>query len=388
MTRAGYSARSEAFKFMKTALVLGGGFAGCAAAHQFALMGGWDVTLVERGPHLGAGVRTSWYGGHPYTFGPRHFLTPHDHVRQYLHCYVPLRSCADHEFLTYVEKDHSFYTYPIHVDDIARMPDRPKIDAELAEARKLQGVAAAKNFEEYWIASIGRTLYGKFVDKYSRKMWMLDDNRTIDDFSWSPKGVTIKEGPRTAWDNAFSGYPEAENGYDDFFDIAGAEAKVLLNTEVEEYDIERKRVKLGGEWRTFDVIVSSISPDTVGRFAFGELPYIGRELLRIVLPIEFALPEHVYFIYFANEEPFTRLTEYKKFTRHKSDTTLVTLEIPSMRNKLYPVPVKAEMARAQKYFDVFPEDVYCVGRAGTYRYNVDIDDTLLHALNLREHLTK
>ena len=43
---------------MKTALVIGGGFAGCAAAHQLALMGGWDVTLVEALPYLGAGVRT------------------------------------------------------------------------------------------------------------------------------------------------------------------------------------------------------------------------------------------------------------------------------------------------------------------------------------------
>jgi UDP-galactopyranose mutase len=286
-----------------------------------------------------------------------------------------------------VEKDQSFYTYPIHVDDIAIMPDRAVINSELDEAKKLQGAATAKNFEEYWIASIGKTLYGKFVNRYSRKMWMIDDNRKIDDFSWSPKGVTIKEGKRAAWDTAFSGYPEAANGYDDYFDVSTREAKVLLNTQVEAFDIENRKAKLGGEWRQFDIIVSSISPDVLGHFAYGELPYVGRELLRIVLPIEFALPKNVYFIYFAGEEPFTRLTEYKKFTRHKSDTTMVTLEIPSNRNKLYPVPMKSEMAKAQKYFDAFPETVFCVGRAGTYRYNVDIDDTILHALTLRDKLT-
>ncbi|NBO68725.1 MAG: FAD-dependent oxidoreductase, partial [Actinobacteria bacterium] len=32
---------------MKTALIIGGGFSGCAAAHQLELLGGWDVTLVE-----------------------------------------------------------------------------------------------------------------------------------------------------------------------------------------------------------------------------------------------------------------------------------------------------------------------------------------------------
>ena len=75
---------------MKRALVIGGGFAGCSAAHQFALLGEWDVTLVEYSPFLGAGVRTQWYGGHPYTFGPRHFLTQNERVYQFLDQYLPI----------------------------------------------------------------------------------------------------------------------------------------------------------------------------------------------------------------------------------------------------------------------------------------------------------
>ena len=63
---------------MKKALIIGGGFVGCAAAHVLELQGGWDVTLVEKNSVLGAGVRTQWYGGHPYTFGPRHFLTQNE----------------------------------------------------------------------------------------------------------------------------------------------------------------------------------------------------------------------------------------------------------------------------------------------------------------------
>src|SRR5258708_19329112 len=70
---------------MKTALVIGGGFAGCAAAHQLALMGGWDVTVVEMQPFLGAGVRTMWYGGHPHTLGPPPFLTPNEGGSNFLH---------------------------------------------------------------------------------------------------------------------------------------------------------------------------------------------------------------------------------------------------------------------------------------------------------------
>jgi len=392
---------------VKKALIIGGGFSGCAAAHQLALMGGWDTTVIEKGPHLGAGVRTVTYGGHPHTFGPRHFLTPMEHVFQFLNSYVPMRRCADHQFLTYIERDEAFYTYPIHRDDLSRMPERKTIEAELSsisanaisrlskdelagttrqQLMQLNGAGAAKNFEEFWIYSIGETLYRKFVDNYSRKMWMIPDNKLIDDFTWSPKGVTIKEGPRAAWDTAISAYPIAFNGYNDYFRIATAEAKVYLNTEIESYDIPRKTVVIGGRKSTFDIIVNTISPDILFASCYGELPYVGRELHLIVLPVEFAMPEHVYFCYYAGPERFTRLVEYKKFTLHKAPTTLISLELPSTKNKLYPMPFESEKAKAKKYFAEMPEGVFSIGRAGSYLYNVDIDDTIDHAMKVADKL--
>jgi UDP-galactopyranose mutase len=392
---------------MKTALVIGGGFAGCAATHQLQLIGGWDVTVVERAPFLGAGVRTRYYGGHPYTFGPRHFLTPWEHIYHFLNTYVPLRRCQDHQFLTYVEPDERFYSYPIHADDIREMPEAGQISEELSaintsalarltpeqlskmtrsEIRNLNNASLAKNFEDFWIYSIGQTLYGKFVDQYSRKMWMLDDNKLIDDFTWSPKGVTVKEGPRAAWDTAISAYPIAHNGYDDYFTIATAGAKVHLGTEIERCDIAKRTVWIKGEKLTFDIIVNTVSPDLLFEKCHGELPYIGRDLHAIVLPVEFALPPDVYFVYYAGGEKFTRVTEYKKFTLHKASTTLVTLEIPSKQSKYYPLPIESEKAKAKKYFDMMPDGVFSVGRAGSYLYNVDIDDTIRHAMEVRDKL--
>ena len=80
---------------MKRALVIGGGFAGCAAAHQLSLLEGWDIDLVERAPFLGGGVKTHWRGSHPFTFGPRHFLTPSQELFDYLNAigvYFDVRS--------------------------------------------------------------------------------------------------------------------------------------------------------------------------------------------------------------------------------------------------------------------------------------------------------
>lgn len=369
---------------MKTALIIGGGFAGCAAAHQLALLGGWSVTLVEAAPFLGAGVRTSWHGGHPYTFGPRHFLTQNQEVYRFLDKYLPLRPCADHQFLTYVQRDGAFYNFPIHRDDVARMPDREQIDGEL---RTASGAASAKNLEEYWIGSVGRTLYEKFIDQYSKKMWRVDDNRTLDTFNWSPKGVALKDGPRAAWDIAMSAYPYAADGYNPYFDIATAEATVLLGTRIDGYDIPHRRARIRGEWRDFDIIVNTISPDLLFERTYGELPYIGRDFHKIVLPMEHCFPEHVYFLYYANDEQFTRLVEYKKFTHHQSPTTLIGMEIPSLNGKHYPLPIKSEQARAKQYFDLMPDGVFSIGRAGSYRYDVDIDDCIEQAMGIARKLS-
>jgi len=392
---------------LKKALIIGGGFSGCSAAHLLSLEGGWDVTLVEIAGDLGGGNKTRWYGGHPYTLGPRHFLTPMPEIYEYLNRYCPLRSCANHEFLTYIEQDASFYSYPIHRDDLPTMPDydnisgelsainmaalskmsKEEIDASSPDELKHRNLASeANDFEEYWIKSIGATLYSKFVDEYSRKMWMIGSNKEIDDFLWSPKGATIKEGTRAAWNTAISAFPIAWNGYDDYFRISTADTKVLLNTKIEEYDIPNKTVVLNGEKQTYDVIISTISPDILFDHCHGELAYVGRELIPIVLPIEFAMPENVFFLYYAGKQQFTRIVEYKKLSLHKSPSTLITLEIPSRKNKLYPMPFESEKAKSHKYFDEMPDGVFSIGRAGSYLYNVDIDDAIHHSMQVVDKL--
>jgi UDP-galactopyranose mutase len=259
------------------------------------------------------------------------------------------------------------------------MPDSATIQDELSSS---SGVVNAKNLEEYWIGSVGKTLYEKFINVYSKKMWQVDSNTKIDTFNWSPKGVALKEGARAAWDTAISGYPFAHNGYDDYFEISTNGVTVLLNTKVEVYEIEKRKVFFGKEWRKFDVIVNTISPDELFEACYGSLPYIGRDFHKIVLPQEFAFPENVYFIYYANSEQFTRLVEYKRFTKHKAQNTLIGMEIPSMNGKHYPVPIKKEKEKAKAYFDLMPDGVFSIGRAGSYDYAVDIDDCIVQALDI------
>ncbi len=361
---------------MKKATIIGGGFAGCTWAHILGNKG-WEVTLIESADVLGGGCRTLYWGGHPYTYGPRHLFTPHGYVYDWLHERVPQRR-LDHYLLTYVERDGEFYSYPIHADDIEKMPDVAKIRDELA---RRPDVASARNFEEGWIYSVGPTLYDKYVKSYSKKMWQLPDNSLITDFRFDGKGIQIQNGTHQVRKDWHVSYPTKLNGWDDFFEIARAtpNVKTMLNTRIEAFDVEKSAVKIKGEWLKSDILVSSISPDTLMDQCYGELKYVGRDFMTLVLPVKQVIPDPTFFIHYANQEQFTRVVEYKKLTGYESNSTLLGIEIPSFKNKLYPYPTKDQQDLADRYFKDFPDHVYSVGRMGNYRYR-DIANIVEEAL--------
>ena len=368
--------------------IIGGGFAGCASAHLISKIKGAQVDLFEASSELGAGNRTNWWAGHPYTFGPRHFLTEFEHAYEYLNEILPLRSHSKHEFKTFVEADDAFYNYPINMQDVRTMPDYEKIRGEMNSLKgsNEDAINSSKNLKDYWLASVGETLFKKFVNEYNKKMWLVDDCEKIDTFSWSPKGVSIKDGNRAAWDTVISAYPYAADGYNSYFDIATKDINVFLNTRVEKVFVEDKKILVNDETVSYDIVVSTVSPDLLFGCDLGKLGFIGRDLLKIVLPMERVLPDDIYFLYYANEEPFTRIVEYKKFTAHESKNSLIGLEIPSMNGRHYPLPLKKDIDLSDKYFGRMPKGFYSIGRMGSYRYDVDIDDSIVQAMMIAEDI--
>lgn len=371
-------------------LIIGGGFGGCAAAHLLSKNEKVEIDLIEKNSYLGAGNKTRWYGGHPYTFGPRHFLTPYEDVFKYLNDILPINLCPEHEFLSYVPDDNNFYAYPINMADIRTMPDYNEIEKQISQCKNniiSSGGIEAANLEEYWLKSVGKNLYEKIIRPYNQKMWLLDDIKDIDTFKWSPKGVAIKDGPKAAWDNVYSGYPYAKNGYDDYFPLATADAKVFLSTIIDDIDWDSKTVTVNQNTKQYDVIINTIGVDALFKNEFGALPYLGRQLDLIVLPVEYAFPGNVYFLYYTGPERFTRLVEYKKFTKHKDPNTLIGMEIPAINGgKDYPMPFQWAQKKAQKYIDMFPRNCFSMGRAGSYLYGIDIDDCIRQAMNISESI--
>ena len=380
---------------MKRALIIGGGIGGCIGAIELSKKK-WNVTIAEASTALGSGLRTMRIGGHPCTLGPRHFLTHNQSTFDYLNSLVKLRRCQEHQFISYIEEDRQFYNYPIHVDDIPSMPEASKINFELSSLDKLYkdrefklttgsetpDSLLADNYKDFWVKSIGPTLYEKFISKYTRKMWQVEDETIIDDLTWSPKGVAIKSGPREGWDSAISAYPEGIDGYDPVFDHARLVSNVRYSTTAQIIDPKRGTASLNGAAESFDLILNTAPLDTAFGGAFGELKYIGRDIDYIVLPVAQVLPDNVYFSYYCGNQAYTRVVEYKKFTRFESGQTLISIEKPSRNGRYYPLPISSEKMRAAQYLSLCNDRVFSIGRLGRYNYRFDIDDAVEQALEV------
>jgi len=354
------------------ALVLGGGFAGTTAAHLLAREG-WKVTLLEKERVLGGGCRTYFHAGHPFTYGPRVYYGYSKPVWEWLDSFVPLRPFP-FELRTLahepVDSERRFWHYPPHEDDVKDYPRAAQIREELALRDNSQEPA---DFEAYYLQKLGPTLYDMFVDHYSKKMWMIEDNRLFDVFKWSAKDRPLETGPRGAYKGSLLGYPVPSDGYNGYFDAM-----------VEDVD-----VRFGGraDWATifngrgdYDAVISSIPIDeAVGKE--DSLPYVGREFHLLVLPCKEVFPADVRFCHYASpRDEWTRVTEFKKITYHQSDDTLLVLEKPSHANKLYPYQTKENIARAKSYLGMLPENVHSIGRLGTYRYST-IEQTITQAFS-------
>ncbi len=362
------------------AIVLGGGFAGCTTAHLLH-RAGWETTLIEREPYLGGGCRTFFHAGHPFTYGPRVYYGYSQKVFDWLNAVVPIRRFP-FELRTLAHEpegaDRAFWTYPPHEADLASYPRAEQIAHELAA--RANNSAEPVDFEDYWLKRVGPTLYEMFVDHYSKKMWMIGDNRLFDIFKWSAKDKPIESGTREAYKGSFLGYPTPADAYNGYFDrmvegtevLLGEHAALMHNgTGVHEVWTRNRKMKA-------DAIISSIPIDElVGQV--GELPYVGRDFHLAVLPCKQVFPGDVRFCHYASpEDEWTRITEFKKITYHESENTLLVMEKPSKANKLYPYLTKANMAKVDGYLKSLPPNVHSIGRLGTYKYST-IEQTITQA---------
>tara|TARA_B100000085_G_C18540567_1_gene511742 strand:- start:887 stop:1993 length:1107 start_codon:yes stop_codon:yes gene_type:complete len=351
---------------MKKVIILGGGFAGCTAAYLLKRKN-FDVTLIEANENPGGGVWTNYYAGHPYTFGPRIFFTKKDEIINQLTSLVEMREFNTIS-MSFVEEDSKLYNYPIQFDDINKMPDSADVKSQL-ESIKLKNIST-NDFEDYWKSAIGKNLYQKFVNSYSKKMWGIESNKQlIANFEWVNRGTPIRKGDTRLYEDQYQGYPKSLDGYNSYFEKCLIDIQFINNTRVVNFDFNNNLVNLSNNVSlSADIIINTIHVDTLFDYTYGKLKYCGRNFLPIWLPIEFAMPKELTWIHYTGVEPHTRVTEFKKITNYVSNSTLLGIEIPSSNGRFYPVQSKPEIERFNQYKKLFPKNFFSIGRMGKFVY--------------------
>lgn len=370
------------------ALILGGGFAGCTTAYLLK-RAGWDVTLIEKEPHLGGGCRTFFYCGHPFTYGPRLYYGYSAKVFEWVNAVTPIR-LFPFELKTLanepVDADRKFWTFPPHEVDIPLYPRAAQVAKELAER---DNSTEPTDFDEYYNQKVGPTIYDMLTKHHNRRCWMVESNKVFDTFRWSAKDNPIEKGSRHAYKGSFIGYPHALTGYNAYFEkmtegvelILGQFAAMMHNG-TGRYDIWTSNAKLSA-----DVIVSTVPIDELFGHSLGEIPYAGRDFYLLLLPCQQILAGDVRWTHYAGEnDEWTRVTEFKKVTNYQSPDTLLVLEKPSRNNKLYPFQTKAAQALVKQYMDALPPNVYSIGRLGTGKYST-IEQTIIQAFACAAKIT-
>ena len=349
----------------KSAIIIGAGFAGSTIANLLT-NDGWEVTVLEKSKYPGGGCRTLFYGGHPYTNGPRLYYGYSQKVYDWINKFIPMRN-VPFELRTYVESERRFFTYPIHADDLPYFRESEKISSEL---KLIDNTVEKKlnNFEEYWQSRVGNTLYDLFVNNYSKKMWRIQSNTELDTYAWSAKDKPLQEGSKSAYKGSYLAYPYGLYGYNPYFEKCLEGSSVRYGIGFKELSDDQKSV-IGTDGNVYsaDLIISTISVDDLFGQDEGSLRYVGRKFIPFVLPIKNIIPGDILFLHYSQEEEYTRIVEYKKLTLFEDPNTLMVMELPASSEeggRLYPYMTKKDIAHAEKYRKRLPDNIYSIGRLG------------------------
>lgn len=359
-------------------LIVGAGFAGSVIAERLAQGLGKNVLVIDRRSHIAGNAydHADEAGIMVHRYGPHIFHTNAQRIVDYLSLFTEWRP-YEHRVLAQV--DEHLLPIPINLTTLNTLYGRAmdEHEAEVFLAERAEPVADIRTSEDVVINQIGRELYEKFFQGYTRKQWGLDPSEL-------DKSVTSRVPTRTNNDDryftdAFQMMPL--HGYTRMFEnmLDHPRIDVLLNTD---FTAARDQV-------SYREIIYCGPVDEYFDFCFGRLPYRCLEFKHETLPVEQFQPVAVV-NYPDQSVPYTRITEYKQLTGQKHPLTSISYEFPCAEgDPYYPIP-RPENAELYKRYSALADEtegVTFLGRLGTYKY-YNMDQVVGQALALYQRIEK
>jgi len=343
-------------------LIVGAGFAGSVIAQQLASQRNEQVLLIDRRPHIGGNAfdRYNDAGILIHQYGPHIFHTNSAMIFDYLSQFTEWRF-YEHRVLANV--DNMLLPIPINLDTVNRLYGLNLNSEELERwfASQAEPVADIRTSEDVVVSKVGRDLYKKFFEGYTKKQWGVYPSEL-------DKSVTSRVPTRTNRDDRYFGDEYQfmpAGGYTRMFErmLSHPNIKIMLQTEYAEIKnkIPYRRMVFTGPIDEFFC------------FRLGKLPYRSLHFEHVTLDKEWQ--QSVAVVNYPQSEKYTRVTEYKHLTGQLHPKTSITYEYPSdTGDPYYPVP-RAENQELYKKYEALASstrDIWFVGRLATYRYyNMD-----------------
>ena len=345
-------------------LIVGAGFAGSVIAERLASQSNKKVLLIDRRPHLAGNA----YDRHDdagilfHQYGPHIFHTNSDEIVRHLSQFTGWRT-YEHRVLASV--DDKLVPIPINRTTINALYGLNLTSDEQAEfflKSRAEPVERIQTSEDVVVSAVGRELYEKFFQGYTRKQWGIDP-------SGLDKSVTSRVPTRTNTDDryfndSFQAMPRL--GFTHMFENMVDHENITLQFGVDYEDVKDEVL--------FDRLVFTGPVDEFFDHRYGKLPYRSLKFVHETHDMEQYQPVAVV-NYPHPDVPYTRISEYKHLTGQKHAKTSITFEYPSAEgDPYYPIP-RAENQALYKQYEALAlarPDVSFVGRLATYKYyNMD-----------------
>ncbi len=358
-------------------LVVGAGFAGAVLAERLASQLGKRVLICDKRDHVAGNAYDCLdkAGVLIHKYGPHIFHTAAPRVYQYLSQFTSWRP-YEHRVIASV--DGKMLPFPINVDTVNRLYNTNMSPAEVEAhfAKVAEPISSPRTSEDAVVSKVGRDLYEKFFENYTRKQWGL-----------SPKELDALVAARVP----------ARLNYDDRYFTDQFQAMPVSGYTAmfkRMLDHPNITVSLGTDYRTvkeavtFDDMFFTGPIDEFFDYRFGPLPYRS-------IRFEFETHNRERFqnaavINYPNEHAYTRITEFKYLTGQKHSKTTVVYEYPcDGGDPYYPVPRPENTALARQYKMLAAKTprVSFVGRLATYQY-YNMDQVVAQALATFEAFSK
>ena len=343
-------------------LIVGAGFAGSVLAERLASQRGETVLVVDRRRHIAGNAydHANADGLLIHEYGPHIFHTNSQQILDYLSQFTDWRP-YEHRVIASV--DGMLVPIPINLDTVNRLYGLNLTSAELVEwfAARAEKVETIETSEDVVVSVVGRELYEKFFQGYTRKQWGLDPSQL-------DKSITARVPIRTNQDDRYftdTHQCMPAQGYTRMFErmLDHPNITVMLETDYRAVaaTVPHRRVIYTGPI------------DEYFDHRFGRLPYRSLRFEHETLPREWA--QSVGTINFPQTEDYTRISEYKHMTGQQHPFTAITREYPASEgDPYYPIlrPDSAELFKRYEALAAQTKDVWFVGRLATFRYyNMD-----------------